>query len=873
LRTMFLLQYDINGTEIWARRLTTTTPSFGYGLSADEAGFVYVAGEVQGDFNFASVGHTAYGPVLLKYDQSGNEIWSVKGTNDNSYSGGAYNVAADGTNVYLSGTFGATTSFGSLFLTSKGEGDVFIAKYSNIGGNPIWLTSAGGDGEDRTFGLELDASGNIVTSGYFFGTSLDLFGFAVWNNTSPGEADIFIAKLDPNASLLWGSTSGTPGDDQAFAIAVDGNNVYQTGFTSVLPGSLGESFKQNGSYFLLAYDDFGNTSWVDIGEGYAWGRGLDFANGALYVAGNFVYSFKTSNNPVYSDSESRDIFIGKVTNFSDDGEGPFVSFNSKPDTYQLGTGGATIEISVTDQSTVETVVVAIAPISQVTDDTDVNEYTLWTPNQISPGVYSMDLQDSDFDGIGVQFFVAATDIHGNIGGSDPFLNYTYIVFGDFDRSLGDVVFPVTDDNNPQVSDYHMFAVPVTDQTISTVFNIGPDANSMAVFHYSNGTTNEFTFDANLDVGKGYWIIYLRGSGVDPAYGGIVINVNNQNPFIMQLNSGWNQIGNPFPFQIDWGAVLSYNEFLGNIPANGVKGIFTYNNGFVDRGNGTLLEHEGAFIESNEGYEIVIPLPGASSPFAKINARKGNKPLDAEDWKVNIDIENKITAYRVASVGMNPDAKIGLDDFDITPLPYLKDYIEFNAITEDDHEVISQSYVPTENGYVWDFEAKTSLEVMSTKLSWDNSTFGENNRNLMLYDIVADRVINMREFNEYKFTLDKKRPFKIVYGDEDFIKSHLVSAEVSVGKAYPNPFKQSVTIPFTLSESRTGYLVRAEVFNSMGQKVKTILNEPMTQGFYSLEWDGTNNSGQKLSEGIYFYRFHVETNDIVQNFTGKIIYWK
>ncbi len=68
--------------------------------------------------------------------------------------------------------------------------------------------------------------------------------------------------------------------------------------------------------------------------------------------------------------------------------------------------------------------------------------------------------------------------------------------------------------------------------------------------------------------------------------------------------------------------------------------------------------------------------------------------------------------------------------------------------------------------------------------------------------------------------------------------------------YPNPFKVSTTISFTLHQAE---FVRLEVFNFLGQKVITLLNQEMPKGGHKIEF-----IPQDLGAGIYILRIDTET---------------
>jgi hypothetical protein len=68
--------------------------------------------------------------------------------------------------------------------------------------------------------------------------------------------------------------------------------------------------------------------------------------------------------------------------------------------------------------------------------------------------------------------------------------------------------------------------------------------------------------------------------------------------------------------------------------------------------------------------------------------------------------------------------------------------------------------------------------------------------------------------------------------------------------YPNPFNPSTTISFSLPEET---FVKLEVFNSIGEKISTLVSKEMNPGNYSFEWNAEN-----YSSGVYFYR--IKTGD-------------
>jgi hypothetical protein len=88
--------------------------------------------------------------------------------------------------------------------------------------------------------------------------------------------------------------------------------------------------------------------------------------------------------------------------------------------------------------------------------------------------------------------------------------------------------------------------------------------------------------------------------------------------------------------------------------------------------------------------------------------------------------------------------------------------------------------------------------------------------------------NRESSARYSLTVDSEVP------DEDTISQN-----------YPNPFNPSTQIEFSLSETKD---VRIEVYDRIGRRVSTLVNERMDRGFHSVTFDGTG-----LASGLYFYR--------------------
>ena len=71
----------------------------------------------------------------------------------------------------------------------------------------------------------------------------------------------------------------------------------------------------------------------------------------------------------------------------------------------------------------------------------------------------------------------------------------------------------------------------------------------------------------------------------------------------------------------------------------------------------------------------------------------------------------------------------------------------------------------------------------------------------------------------------------------------------LGQNYPNPFNPETEIHYAVPEPVD---VRLDIYNALGQRVRTLVDASHGPGEYAVSWNGTDNSGAKVSSGIYFY---------------------
>jgi len=73
---------------------------------------------------------------------------------------------------------------------------------------------------------------------------------------------------------------------------------------------------------------------------------------------------------------------------------------------------------------------------------------------------------------------------------------------------------------------------------------------------------------------------------------------------------------------------------------------------------------------------------------------------------------------------------------------------------------------------------------------------------------------------------------------------------SLSQNYPNPFNPETVIKYILPED---CYVELTIYNIVGQKVKTLVNQYQNAGYKMMHWNGKDDKGNEIASGVYFYK--------------------
>ena len=119
-----------------------------------------------------------------------------------------------------------------------------------------------------------------------------------------------------------------------------------------------------------------------------------------------------------------------------------------------------------------------------------------------------------------------------------------------------------------------------------------------------------------------------------------------------------------------------------------------------------------------------------------------------------------------------------------------------------------------------------------------------------FEIVGDIAIKSIAFDE-EYEIETIWMVEVEAGSEAGL---IIPINTALEKNYPNPFNPETTINYAIVDAG---LVKIEVFNIKGEKIRTLVNEHKNIGYYSIVWNGKDYYGKKVSSGMYFYNMKTD----------------
>lgn len=328
---------EINKSDIFLVSAGGKSSDYLNDMTIDKSDNIFITGNLRENkdsiFSFGKLKLKAKGfgdGFIAKYDNFGNIAWGKIVGSEGEEESDAIAVDNSG-NVYIVGYFRDSTNFEGVKLkidklrNSSGNSnmlDMFLIKY-NKNGEQIWVKQVSGVGFERPTSIQVDNTGKIYVTGYFF-SNIRFETNLISNYEYPG---FFIACYNPDSSVDWAKVYG----GQSYGSIYPSNMKLNSQGDIIITGSF-EGSKQIGSTSLSSFGDQdvfvanfsndGTPKWVkNFGSPLSENsRGLSIDDkDNIYIGGCFGGYHTTSMTieGVKYNSVNGDAFISKLNKMGD----------------------------------------------------------------------------------------------------------------------------------------------------------------------------------------------------------------------------------------------------------------------------------------------------------------------------------------------------------------------------------------------------------------------------------------------------------------------------------------------------------------------------------------------------------------------------
>ncbi|MDZ7719033.1 MAG: lamin tail domain-containing protein [Balneolaceae bacterium] len=449
------------------------------------------------------------------------------------------------------------------------------------------------------------------------------------------------------------------------------------------------------------------------------------------------------------------------------------------------------------------------------------------------------------------------------------------------------------------ADYNGSSCSSTDEPNVQFYNVSTDQFEGVSDLDGTGTIGEMT------PGQGFIVYVYSDDDFDGSADGFpktleMFGTENNGIIDPPLNAGSDAatlVGNPFLVPIDWddltktdltGTAYVYDHSYGTISgspdeeASGVSGSYRAWSSSPQTGSlsdGLIAPLQAFWVINSSS----TPSPDLKmSRNASVKGGSFYKKNKNDIPKIQLRAENKYM-FNEAYISFNIDGLIGKDSadgYELTPLDH-GNYISLSTEVEgtqmDINNLPVELYNPVEIPlHVQAFEAVESgwsLMGGEVTLSWPEMNNIPSDWEITLTDTKLNRTVDLKNTNNYVFEAEgsrakiaNKEPFS-PFNPKPFQKEKAVSDarflitinpnvpdgliddnipdQFTLEQNYPNPFNPTTNIKFEIAETSD---VTLNIYNVMGQRVATLVNEVKAPGTYEIAWDA-----QEMASGIYYYR--------------------
>jgi hypothetical protein len=287
---------------------------------------------------------------------------------------------------------------------------------------------------------------------------------------------------------------------------------------------------------------------------------------------------------------------------------------------------------------------------------------------------------------------------------------------------------------------------------------------------------------------------------------------------------------------------------------------------------------GYFVWVAEADTLTVPPvgpKGAGTTKGRLRAEAGLEALagegssaksaastnDSERYTLRLTAHSRDTQAGRVWLGLRPEAKAGRDHLDFAQAPPIGDGVRLSAQEDVGDRSVAHAgsfKPPSGKGRTWTLRlANPGEQTREVRLGFRGDGGLPEGHSRYVLDLSTERRVAPGQ--TLSLASGERRSLKVIVGTEAFAKTENegIELETFVNELrgnYPNPFTRETTIGYTLASEQT---VTIEVFNVLGQRVRTLVQGKRDPGLHRIRWRGENRYGDPVGSGVYFYRIDAD----------------
>ncbi len=329
------------------------------------------------------------------------------------------------------------------------------------------------------------------------------------------------------------------------------------------------------------------------------------------------------------------------------------------------------------------------------------------------------------------------------------------------------------------------------------------------------------------------------------------------------SSGWNMIGNPFPFPVPWESVkVMYRgrtlALKDAIDEGWIRpSLYRYTkNGYTFQTppEAVLIPWEGQWVRilpnnperANDSMVLIVP-PIESGEI--IETPRSRAAASDDSWRLRLQAVSGGAIDATSVVGVDSRAADGFDKLDVEKPPMLTNDVEL-AFVHQDWGVASGRYASDVRnsigtGKTWNFEVSTDMPNKDITLSWPDIAVAPKKYDFVIEDADSGSRTYMRTRSSYTFNSGANagsRRFSLYV--EPASNAPLMISSITVSPTRGG----TVGINYTISRDAR---IEVSVLDSRSKVVKRLDgNTTRAAGLNTVLWDCTAGNGEKVPGGLY-----------------------